>query len=235
LPAKDDLRYIRRLRERELKKRDRETLRELRDKVRVIRTGRRERIAEIRALCRAGRARARAAVKLLREQTMAELGERVRALREAERGTCQVSQSNARAAVTAALHKAQDELRNWSGYVRSRYGRKRRAPGVPSAAELRREAREESDDAVRRNVGPELAAVFDRVRKNIKAGPRRSRTEAFLEWVESNPDEAHAIVYANSELELERMIRQQQELERRLGNRYADDADLASALGEVPF
>jgi hypothetical protein len=119
--------------------------------------------------------------------------------------------------------------------VRSRYGRKRRAPGVPSAAELRREAREESDDAVRRNVGPELAAVFDRVRKNIKAGPRRSRTEAFLEWVESNPDEAHAIVYANSELELERMIRQQQELERRLGNRYADDADLASALGEVPF
>jgi len=235
MTAKDDLRYIRRVRERELKKRDRETLRELRAKVRSIKLGRRERLGEIRSLCKAGRARARAAMKLLREQTMAELGDRVRALREAERGTCELTTASARAAVTEALHTAQAELRNWGGYVKSRYGRQRRASGAPTAAELKRERREESDDAVRRNVGPELAEVFNRVRSNIKAGPRRTRTEAFLEWVEANPDEAHAIVYAGSERELARYIAEQSALERRLGNRYASDADLAAALGGVPF
>lgn len=234
--AKDDLRFIRRVRERELRKRDRETLRELKAKVRAIRAGRRERMSELRDLCRAGRARARAAVKLLRENMLEELRQRVTALREAERGTCSVTTSNARAALKQSLSKAQEEVRAWSGYVRSRYGRKPRAPGMPTAAELRRERREESDDEVRRNVGPELAAVFDEVRRSIKPGPRRTRTEAFLEWVEQNPDEAHAIVYAGSERELERFIRQQQELERRLGSRYASDADLAAALaGEVPF
>ena len=137
--------------------------------------------------------------------------------------------------MTQALRKAQAELQEWSGYVKSRYGRKRRAPGGPTAAQLRRERQQESDEAVRRNVGLELADVFDKVKGGIKGGPRRTRTEAFLEWVESNPDEAHAIVYANSERELARYIAEQAALERRLGNRYAGDDDLAAALGGVPF
>ena len=161
MPAKDDLVTSGAIRERELKKRDRETLRELRAKVRSIRQGRRERIGEIKSLCRAGRARARAAVQLLREQTMAELRERVQALREAERGSCEDTTASARAAVTQALRKAQAELQEWSGYVKSRYGRKRRAPGGPTAAQLRRERQQESDEAVRRNVGLELADVAD--------------------------------------------------------------------------
>lgn len=235
MTAKDDLRYIRRVRERELRARDRATLRELKGKIRTLKAGRRARIAEIKALCRAGRERARAAVRVLREQTRAELAARVVALREAERGSCELSKSNARAELAAALRTAQDEARSFGGYVASTYGRKKRAPGMPTAAELRRERRDESDDEVRRNVGPELAAVFERVKRQIKAGPRRTRTEAFLEWVSDNPDEAHAIVYANAERDLARFINEQNALERRVGSRYRDDSDLAAALAGVPF
>jgi len=233
--AKDDLRYIRRVRERELKARDRATLAELRSKIRTLNAGRRGRVAEIKALCRAGRERARAAVKLLREHTRAELAARVTALRAAEAGTCSDTTARARAELAAALRVAQDEARSFGGYVKRTYGRKKRAPGMPTAAELKRERREESDDAVRRNIGPELVPLFERVKREIKPGPRRSRTEAFLEWVQDNPDEAHAIVYANAERDLARYIEQQNALERRVGSRYRDDAELAEALAGVPF
>jgi hypothetical protein len=235
MTAKDDLRYIRRVRERELKARDRSTLRELRGKIRTLNAGRRARIAEIKALCRAGRERARAAVRLLREQTRAELAARVARLRDAERGTCTDTTARARAELAAALRTAQDEARSFGGYVKRTYGRRARAAGMPSAAQLRRERMQESDDDVRRNVGPELAAVFERVKRQIKPGPRRTRTEAFLEWVQENPDEAHAIVYANAERDLARFIEEQNALERRVGSRYRDDSDLAAALAGVPF
>ena len=42
------------------------------------------------------------------------------------------------------------------------------------------ERQAESDDEVRSNIPPELVALFERVKRGIKASPRMSRTESFL-------------------------------------------------------
>lgn len=67
-----------------------------------------------------------------------------------------------------------------------RANRKRRleAPRV-----TRIERRSESDDEVRSNIPPELVAMFERVKRSIKATSRMSRTEAFLRYAEEHPSE----------------------------------------------
>lgn len=223
-----------RFRESELKKRDRARLRELGDMVREIRRARPVRMRRIRELCREGRARAREHVKLLREESRLALAERVRALRAAERGTCETSKATARAELDAELGKALGEKASWGSYVKRTYGRKAKHAGGITAARARRERAQESDDEVRRNLPHELVPVFERVKGQIKAGPRRSRTEAFLEWVHDNQDDAHAIIFANADRELARYIAEQTALERRVGRGYRDREDLAAALAELP-
>ena len=56
-----------------------------------------------------------------------------------------------------------------------------------------REALEESDDEVRKNLTPEEIVIFEKIKRQIKATPRKTRTEAFAEWLQENPDEAVAI------------------------------------------
>jgi hypothetical protein len=51
------------------------------------------------------------------------------------------------------------------------------------------ERQAESDDEVRSNIPPELVALFERVKRGIKASPCMSRTEAFLHYAEENPDD----------------------------------------------
>jgi hypothetical protein len=222
-----------RFRESHLKKRDRERLRELGQKVKEIRRSRPVRMRRIRELCQEGRQRARAAVRLLREETRQALAGRVVALRSAQRGDCEQSKATAREELRSELERALGEKRTWGGYVKSQYGRKSR-PGGITAARARRELVQESDDEVRRNLPPELVPVFNRVKAELRVGPRRTRTEAFLEWVHNNQDEAHAIIFADAERDLARYMREQQALARRLGQGYRDDEVLAAALAEVP-
>ncbi len=51
------------------------------------------------------------------------------------------------------------------------------------------ERQAESDDEVRSNIPPELVALFEHVKRGIKASPCMSRTEAFLHYAEENPDD----------------------------------------------
>lgn len=84
---------------------------------------------------------------------------------------------------------------------------------APRPTTLRRagESIAESDDEVRRNIPAELEPVFDRVRRQIKGSARRSRTEAFLEWAEANPDEVLAMQADAAADDAERMWREQME------------------------
>jgi hypothetical protein len=52
--------------------------------------------------------------------------------------------------------------------------------------------RSESDDEVRANLPADLVPLLERVKRSIKAGPRQSRTEAFLEYAEEHPGEGCA-------------------------------------------
>lgn len=53
------------------------------------------------------------------------------------------------------------------------------------------EVRAESDDEVIFNLGEnqELVGLFKKIRKKIKKSPKRSRTEAFFEYVKDHPEE----------------------------------------------
>jgi hypothetical protein len=80
--------------------------------------------------------------------------------------------------------------------------------------------------------------VFAAVRKQIKGGPRRTRTEAFLEWAEENPDEILAVQEAQAEQYLKELVKKQRELGRtvRKADRYTQPPEkLRELLTGVPF
>lgn len=213
---------------------DRGRLKAIRAKLRELRRARPLRLRQIRDACREGRANVRRRVRELREETRRALRESVRQLREAERGTCETSKAQAREGFAIQIRGAVRDLEMQRAHMEREYGR-RRGGGRISAAQLAKEAREESDDEVRRNLPAELVPVFNRVRSTIKPGRRRTRTEAFLEWVHDNPDEAHSIVYDAVERDVERLIREQEAIERRMGGSYAGNAALDALEHEVPF
>lgn len=119
------------------------------------------------------------------------------------------------------------------------YQRRIRAAG--KAKPVRATARErtqEDDDAVRSNLPPELVPVFDKVRKSIKGTPKRTRTEAFLEWAEENPDEILSVQQAQADKDLRDLLKQQREFGRTVRNarRYKQTPEeLAELLAGVPF
>ena len=75
-----------------------------------------------------------------------------------------------------------------------------------------RERTSESDDEVLGNIPRGLVKVFDKVRRHIKGSDRKSRTEAFLEWVEENPGEVYAIQERDAEREVRRLGRGQRRM-----------------------
>jgi len=93
-----------------------------------------------------------------------------------------------------------------------------------------RERGQESDDEVRSNLDPELVPVFNKIRKHIKGSPRKSRTEAFLQWVEENTGDVFAIMQHNADRELAKLLAEEErahrELKRARGGR---------SLAAVPF
>lgn len=213
---------------------DRDRLKAIRRKLRELRRARPARLRQIREFCREGRLNVRERVRQLREETRNALRESVRALREAERGTCEASKARAREGFAIEIRGAVRDIEMQRAHMEREYGR-RRGGGRISAAQLAKEAREESDDEVRRNLPPELVPVFNRVRSTIKPGRRRTRTEAFLEWVHDNPDEAHSIVYDAVDRDVERLVREQQAIERRQAKGYEGNTALEAFESEVPF
>jgi len=78
------------------------------------------------------------------------------------------------------------------------------------------ERQSESDDEVRRNIGPDLIPVFNKVKGAVRGSPRITRTEAFLEWVEEHPEEVYSAQQHKADLELARLIAQEREYRRAL-------------------
>ena len=86
-----------------------------------------------------------------------------------------------------------------------------------------KERAQESDDAVRANLPDELVAVFNRHRRHIKATPRKTRTESFLQWAEENPEEIWAMQNETADVEIRRMVAEHNRQARAVG------------ASEVPF
>jgi len=147
---------------------------------------------------------------------------------------CKARKAEARAAGISAAEQAEEEFRaerQLQRELRRIEGRMRaREKGTTTAAERR----QESDDEVIGNIPREWVALFERVKRSIKGSPHRSRTEEFIEWVESHPQD---LVEAQEELsrrEIAKLLREERALAQamRSPRRYKPTAE---ELASIPF
>lgn len=185
--------------ERERRAQVKKRLKELRELIKAAQLARREAIKTVRVECRQARETLRNVCAARRED-------------EKARGSDTIAKR--RRAVTDE-ERAERQLRD----ADRRGAGKRRSTAKERASE--------SDDEVRSNVEPWAVPVFDKVRRFIKGSPRRTRTEAFLEWMHDNPEEVHTVRNANLDRELAQYMAEQSRLEslnRRRGS-----------LADIPF
>lgn len=111
------------------------------------------------------------------------------AARKAQRDKCALRKAHIReeaAAKIAAAKRERDEeqrFRRQLGRMEN-WGRTRQ--GLRSKA---KERRRESDDEVVSNIEPRLVPLWEQVKRTLRGSERKSRTEAFLEYVEAHPGE----------------------------------------------
>jgi hypothetical protein len=102
----------------------------------------------------------------------------------------------------ADLLEAQRLERIWKGK-----GKAGKAP----ARSTHREARAESDHEVEVNLTPEQRIVWERVKGKIKPGTRRSRTEAFLEWMHDHSADVARIHADEADRQVREAIKHEKE------------------------
>jgi hypothetical protein len=193
----------------------RETMAELRRKIRDARKQRREALRAVRRLCRAGRLRMRENVKAYKLAERARLRADVQAMRLGARNKCKARLARVKELGGRKLEQARKEKlerERLERELRAIEGRARKRD--TSRGVSRRETAGESDDEVRQNLPAELLPVFNRIRRSVRGGPKHSRTEAFLQWAEENPEEVVHIQSFEADATTARLIRELQELER---------------------
>jgi hypothetical protein len=181
--------------------------------------------------CRRARLRVRELVKALRLRARARLALEVAELRGQARNRCQARKHRIRAAGGSLRAKERAHLREERRYqaqlkrLAAAATRKRARLAASS-----KERRQESDDYVRGNLPNDLRSVFEKVKRQIKGGPRTTRTEAFLEWAESHPDEVLHHQSNEADAEVRRLVAEHNKLRPPRKGRRSDDL-----LEAVPF
>lgn len=214
-----------------LREKDAAQLRLLRARINAARVERRTMVHGARMQCREARAALRDRQKLER----AAVTQRHQLERVEERTACATGRSRARARGLEREALAAHEYRDARVLVRQVKNADRRNVHQRST---KRERSQEDDDRVRSNLPAELVPVFDRVSKRIRGSAKRSRTEAFLEWAEENPDEILAVQQAKADAELRALLKEQREHGRamRKAGRYKQSPEeLRELLAAVPF
>ena len=175
----------------EHKRKAKETLAELRAQLRGARAAHREALNGAVTRCRAHRVAVSEKLKAERAQALAELRAKSEGERAGARGSCAVDRGEAEKATSGDVAHAREELAKerafQEGLKRIERGNRASVRGAKRTTAVER--RSESDDEVRGNIPAELVGLFDKVRRSIKAGPRETRTEAFLRYAEEHPSE----------------------------------------------
>lgn len=203
----------------------------LRYNLRKERERSRKEVAEIRKRRNVSRAKLSQQIKRFRAKWRAWVNARVAEFRQKHRDVWNRRLDAAR----AELHKLQTELAAERGYQsdyrRAAAAERKATRAKPGARRRGAEARQESDDRVESNLPGDLIPIWRKVKNRIKTrDPRKTRTEAFLEWVESNTDEVEAMREAAASAAWEAIPGEAAEYERRMyaEGRYGNG-------GDVPF
>ena len=171
-----------------------------------------ERVTQLGLQLKAAREARRGSIERIRLQC--------RAARERLRTTCGLRKERARLEGEEVIQARRREIQEERYLDKLQRSRPKSAQPLGRMRNARREREAESDDEVRRNLSPDLASVFNKVRRQIKGSERRSRTEAFLQWAEENPDEIYAMQEQRAAREIERLVKEyQRETRRTAGDR----------------
>jgi hypothetical protein len=157
------------------------------------------RLAELRGLIAAARVAKREAIKAVRLDCAA------RRIQARERCALDALEAKRRGALSIAERRAQ--LKEEQAFDKQI----RRGEQPRRLRSTAKERAQESDDAVRSNLPSEMVRVFDSVRRHIKGGPRKTRTEAFYEWAEENPDEVWSVLQHQAERDLAALLAEQEQ------------------------
>ncbi len=231
-----DKKWLFRELERDRKKKAREKIANLAEQLREARRRRKVALREAKERCRAERIAARERARAMRLRVLEELREAMRAERLGARQACTVRLGEARG-IKDSILRARAELQAEKKYEaelrRIERANRQRRKEAPRVTRIERQA--ESDDEVRSNIPPELVALFERVKRGIKASPRMSRTEAFLHYAEENPDDVLAATDDKTDALIRELEAQQREARRSLRRVPPRPRYTPEQLAEVPF
>jgi hypothetical protein len=230
-------------RERKVLERDmaRRHLAELRAGLKGARAHRSRRLAAVRAQCKADKAATRQRVKDFRAAELARIRNEIADARAGQVQACAIrreqaiqeakGQKDEAARVLEAERAHRREMRRIIAWDRAE-----KKKGTKTAGKIAR--LQESDEAVERDIPPELVPLWRRVKGRIRGGERISRAEAFLHYAHENPDEVLAIVEADVDKTIAELEKKERDARRALkragkGPRKATPAELAGPWDEV--
>lgn len=147
-------------------------MRKLKRQEKAAKDEREQKLARLRIVCSRARAKLQQSCAARRDLTRAEARAKVETSKQSRK-------------------RAREDYSELKRFERQAEERRRKHKRLPV------EAIRESDDNVRGNIPAELLPVFEKVKRQIKGSPNISRTEAFLHYVEENPDDVQAIVEAS--------------------------------------
>lgn len=180
---------------------------------------RRETMAKAVAVCRKRRVALAESRKARRAELLAKLREQFEREKEAARCACEARKARVRRGGGTAKEKAARLLREEKQLQRilhpEYWEKQSTAPkGRVQSAIRRAEVSSQSSDEVESNIPPELVPIWRKVRSRIRGSERRSRTEAFLEWVAENEGEVYAMHAARADAETRKAVRELRKAER---------------------
>jgi hypothetical protein len=233
--AKAQARALARLRSDWTKERARAELDRLRSELKAAHARRRRALVAASVSCRRAREASRARVKAFRAGELARIATEAREMRTAARNACQARQHRIRS--SRVVDKRAAELREEARLQRQLQRLESRAR-LAHKRSSSRELAQEDDDAVRSNLPAELVPVFERVKRSIRSGKRTTRTEAFLEWAESHPEDVLAYQQHDADREVRRLVAEHDAAYQKVHKTRAPSSRRARAssdLEDVPF
>jgi hypothetical protein len=220
-----------------VKERARAELVRLQQAIAEARERRKAALLSTRETCSRARARVRERVKAFRAAEIARINREAAEMRAAARNQCKARRYRIQQSGAKVVEKRRAEL-DGEARLQAQLERAGRHALRQKKRSTAAERAQESDDAVRSNLPAELVGVFDRVRRHIKGSKRVTRTEAFLEWAESHPEDVLEYQEHETDREVRRLVAEHEAAQRALrktGGRRAARQRAAGALEEVPF
>lgn len=203
--------------------------RRLRERLRLARVARRRAIKRVRAWARERRRQisreAEARRRLARERIRQAADKKRAALKERKHLLLEKVHRRLGSAVEVRKRELDRDI-ELTRLIENRERKHLRRP-------VAKERRQESDDSVRSNLPADLVPVFNAVRRKIHSGSRRTRTEAFLEWVGEHPEQVLEIRAKAAERDVERLIAEEHERERQEARGQAPEVLSAVWRGRV--